>query len=46
VKEYGGEIQDSTDKEQKPLKIAVFPDSSTARLPRGLWINYKMFDRP
>jgi hypothetical protein len=46
VTEYGGELVASEDKEGKPVTIAKFPDGSTARLPRGLWINYKMFDRP
>ena len=46
VTEYGGTLEQSTDKENKPLIIAKFPDGSTARMPRGLWVNYKMFDRP
>jgi predicted aminopeptidase len=46
VTEYNGTLEQSEDKEGKPVTIAKFPDGSTARLPRGLWINYKMFDRP
>ena len=46
VTEYQGTLETSEDKEHKPLIIAKFPDGSTARMPRGLWVNYKMFDRP
>lgn len=46
VKDYGGEIKDSEDREGKKLQVANFPDGSTARMPRALWINFKLFERP
>jgi very-short-patch-repair endonuclease len=48
VKEYGGEIVTITTgegKEAKSVLEAKFPDGSTARVPKALWIDYNQFDR-
>ena len=47
VSEYGGEIieevEEGTDK-VLALK-ANFPDDTTARMPKSLWVDYKQFQR-
>jgi len=46
VEEYGGDIEDSIDRDNKPVKVVKFPDGSSARLPRGLWVQYDQYHRP
>lgn len=50
VKEYKGVINEITLKDEKTNKDKIileakFPDQSTARFPKALWINYKAFER-
>lgn len=44
VKSYGGTIEVKKDGEKEILE-ATFPDKSTARVPKSLWINYNLFER-
>lgn len=41
VKEYGGTVESKED-----ILVAKFPDNTIATMPRGLWVNYRMFPQP
>lgn len=44
VTEYGGSIETKKEGEKEVLE-AKFPDGSSARVPKSLWIDYNQFDR-
>ena len=42
VEEYKGTLIEE-EKDGKKIYVAKFPDGSQARVPRGLWVDYKAF---